>query len=462
MPTYADSPQSEDMIEDDPQPASSSARGTLKLKRLKAGGTSKLAVRIQLDGPLDSFASASVVSASPELVPDEEAQDLSSDDEIFKDVRVYVRQTMGKGAFLKAEAGICGGGDEANAPPMTPWMEGGNFVTVRHPPPDAPIDTPPLPGFENGKPRPLYSNGLSFQLPLTCRHWFDPRFVSDIERAELDTLGVSESVYRQLRDRLIDAYNVEPSKFLSVRNAREATGFGEVGVLTKLWAFLDYWGIINFLADASTAPRFSKKLVDFPIGRAVEKIEIINCSACKKHCHFTAFKLKPEAAPLVPRDHISQARFCNACIQSGNYPPFFSAASFEPIDVFLPGTNTSEFSEEETMKLIEAIDRYGTDWHAVAAMVAGGKTPAQCLLHFAQIPIMDRFLPTNANAQTGNKIAPKPNPFRNESHSLLALLDFVSSAVPPSVSAEVAKMVLTLVKAEDVDMESQDAKLETK
>lgn len=458
VPSYAESsPQSEDMMEDD---APVKASGSLKLKRMKMGSSmnSKLAVRVHLDGPADNFTSASVVSASPELVPDEDAQDLSSDDEIFKDVRAYVRQTMGKPALVKAEAGICGPNDE---PPLlaeptsrslTPWIDGGNFVTVRHPSPDAPIDTPPLPGFEDGVPRTIYPNGLSFQLPLTCRHWFDPRFVSDIERAELETtFGISEALYRQLRDKLIDAYNVEPSKYLSVRNAREATGYGEVGVLTKLWAFLDYWGIINYLSDPSTAPRFSKKLIDFPIGRiANDKIKPIICSACKKNCHFTAFKLKPEAAPLVPMQHIRIARFCSACIRSGNFPPFFSPSSFEPIDVFLPGTCTSEFTEEESMKLIEAIDRYGTDWHAVAHMVAGGKTPAQCLLHFAQIPIMDQFVPP-FNGQ--EKIVPKPNPFRNDAHSLLPLLHLVGSAVPHGVSAQVAAIVKSFLKQDDVIMD---------
>lgn len=470
MPSYADSPQSEDMMEDDQAPSSlkalSGATGGLKLKRLKGGpGSSlsgKLAVRVQLDGPADSFVSATVVSASPELVPDEDAQDLSSDEEIFKDVRSYVRQTMGKPALLKAEAGICGSGEDSSAAPLllpessrsvTPWIEGGsNFVTVRHPAPDAPIDTPPLPGSEDGFVRAIYPNGLSYQLPLTCRHWFDPRYVSDIERNELDTFGVSESIYKELRDQLIDAYNVDPSKYLSVRNAREATGYGEVGVLTKLWAFLDYWGVINHLSDPSTAPRFSKKLVDFPIGRPSQALERIACSYCRKTCDFTTYKLKSEAAPLIPRDQVAQARFCSACIQTGNFPPFFSVSSFEPLDVFLPGTCTSEFTEEETMKLIEAIDRYGTDWLAVANMVAGGKTPAQCLLHFAQIPIMDRFGPDGPSAQ--DKLVPKPNPFRNETHSLLPVLKLLGAAVPPEVSAHVAGLSRSLIKSEDVVMET--------
>lgn len=438
MASYTDSPLSEDM-EDDPAPKG------IKLKRLKAGG--RIAVRVTLDGPADNFVSANVVSASSELVseePDDEA--LSSDDEIFKDVRAFVRQTMGKPALSKAEAGICGGGLKAEDVgmdmnrPQTPWSEaGGNYITVRHPAPDAPIDTPPLPGTENGKVRTVVpSTGLYYELPMTCRHWFNPRWVSDLERAELATFGVPERTYRELRDRLVDAYNVDPSKYLSIRSAREATGFGEIGVLTKVWGFLDYWGIINYLADPTTAPRYAKKLIDFPMGRPKNAIEEIICCSCHKPCSYTAYALKPEAAPLIPKEQILPARFCSACINSGNYPPFFSKSAFEAVDVELPGTVTAEFSEEETMKLIEAIQRYGTDWESVAKMVGAGKTGAQCLLHFIQIPVVDKLIgPANEGDE---KFKPKLNPFRNESDELLGLLTLLSSTVPSDVAAQVAAL----------------------
>ena len=406
-----------------------------------------MSVRVQLDGPVEQFTSATVISAD---LPGEDDDDaLSSDDEIFKDVRAYLRQTMGKHALVRAEAGICGGGEENTAEQSrtaTPWLEGmGNYVTVRHPPPDAPIDTPPLPGMEDGAPRPIvHASGLTYALPLTYRHWFDPRMVADLERSELGTFGVTEGVYREIRDKIIDAYNVDPSKFLSVRNAREATGFGEIGTLTKVWGFLDYWGIINYLADPSTAPRFSKKLIDFPIGRPNDRIKEIKCSVCHKACHFTAFVLRSEAAPLIPREQVSMARFCSGCINTGAYPPFFTRASFEQIDVVLPGTVTPDFSEEDTMRLVEAVDRYGADWHAVANMVSGGKTAAQCLLHFAQIPIFDRFM---ADVGGPPPCVPKPNPFRDESNPLLSVLTLLSTAVPAHLAGEAARMV---AKAEDV------------
>jgi hypothetical protein len=448
---YTDSPQSEDMMEDDAAVASKST-STIRLKKTKQGSLSgRISVKVQIDGTPDQFVSASVVGS--DFAFNDNEDDLSSDDEIFKDVRAYIRQTMGKSALVKAESGICGGGEEpVDTRSATPWLDGstGNYITVRHPSPDAPIDTPPLPGFEDGSARPIvFSTGLSYQLPLTCKHWFHPKHVSDIERSELSVFGVPETVYRELRDKIIDAYNIDPSKFLSVRNAREATGYSEIGVLTKIWGFLDYWGIINFLSDPSTAPRFSKKLIDYPFGTAVEPIPETLCSVCHKPCSFSAYVIKPDSAPLVPREQVNMARFCSTCINTGSYPHFFTKESFEQIDVVLPGTVTAEFTEEDTMKLIEAIDRYGTDWEAVAQMVGGGKTGSQCCLHFSQIPILDRYMP----ASRESKFVPKVNPFRDEENPLLSVFFLLSSAVPGDIAAQVAKQVLSEINQNnDVEM----------
>ena len=430
---YTDSPGSEAM-EDEPMrpPASSFKR--------KSG---RIAVRVQLDGAVESFGVAAVVGQFLDGLPDVD-DGFSSDEEIFKDVRTYVRQTMGKAAVVRAEAGLCGAGGEEDingqaSRAATQWLEGGatgsNYVTVKHPPPDAPIDVPPLPGFDRKGPN-IYPNGLWFQLPLTCRHWFHPKFVADLERAELPVFGLSEQEYRDLRDTILDAYNADPSKYLSIRNARDATGFGEVGVLTKVWGFLDFWGIINYVADPSSAPRYSKKLIDFPIGAPSYAIPEILCSACHKACSFTAFVLKPDAAPLVPAEQLAKARFCSTCMNTGSYPPFFSRDSFDQIDVHLPSTVNPEWTEEETMRMIEGIDRYGPDWEPVARLVGGGKTAAQCLLHFVQIPIQDRYMDLEPK-----NILPKQNPFRNEASELVKLLGVLSSAVPVEASSLVAALV---------------------
>lgn len=98
------------------------------------------------------------------------------------------------------------------------------------------------------------------------------------------------------------------------------------------------------------------------------------------------------------------------------------------------------------MRMIEAIDRYGTDWDAVSQMVGGGKTAAQCLLHFIQIPILDRFMATKKEE---DKIVPTVNPMRDQENPLLPLLTVLASAVPFDVSAQVAKLVLS---SRDVDM----------
>ena len=464
--TYSDSPGgSEDMEDDDFNSLKQQVSGRGRKSSIMSGG--KLAIRVRLDGTADNFTLASVSQLPPDLVAtSREDGEISSDDEIYKDVRTFVRQTMGKPAALRAEAGICGTGEYATegggVRGASNWLDGGgfaqgNYVTVRHPLPNLPIDVPPLP---MGLPEKTTGDIPSWvlinrRLPLTCRHWFDQRYVADIERSELGNFGVSESLYKDLRDRIINAYFMEPSKFLSVRNAREATGYGETAVLVKIWGFLDYWGIINFYSDPSTAPRFSKKLVDYPMGaqRDAGEASKVKCSNCHKICTITCYKIKPESAPMVPREQISLARFCSACFNTGMYPSsFFTKDSFEQEDLMLPGSVNSEWTEEETLKLFEGIDRYGLDWEAVASLIGGGKTAAQCLLHFVQLPMLERFLP---QSEFRTNIQVKPNPFRDPGSSLLSLITTMCATVPLEVSLAVAQMAAKLspsVKHEDVDM----------
>jgi hypothetical protein len=118
---YSDSPNISDG-EDDQPPMSGSA---IRLKKGSRNG--KLAIRVQLDGSADNFSTGSVIS---NLLPQELASadnDISSDDEIYKDVRTFVRQTMGKQAILRAEGGICGTGEYAEtgaaSRAATQWLE---------------------------------------------------------------------------------------------------------------------------------------------------------------------------------------------------------------------------------------------------------------------------------------------------------------------------------------------------
>jgi SWI/SNF related-matrix-associated actin-dependent regulator of chromatin subfamily C len=139
-------------------------------------------------------------------------------------------------------------------------------------------------------------------------------------------------------------------------------------------------------------------------------------------------------------------RLCSTCFNTSSYPPFFSKDSFDQVDVMLPGTVTHEWTEEETLKLFEAIERYGSsDWSAIASMVGGGKTHSQCLLHFSQLPMNERFSPVSNGA---NSVAPRINPFRDPHSSVLSLVNIMCATVPKEIGAVVAAALVT----QDVEM----------
>lgn len=55
-----------------------------------------------------------------------------------------------------------------------------------------------------------------------------------------------------------------------------------------------------------------------------------------------------------------------------------------------------EWTDQETLLLLEGIERFGDDWQAIAQHV-GTKTKIQCVLHFIRLPIEDQFLEDQLN-----------------------------------------------------------------
>lgn len=50
-----------------------------------------------------------------------------------------------------------------------------------------------------------------------------------------------------------------------------------------------------------------------------------------------------------------------------------------------------EWSDQETLLLLEALELYRDDWNKVCEHV-GSRTQDECILHFLRLPIEDQFL----------------------------------------------------------------------
>lgn len=107
----------------------------------------------------------------------------------------------------------------------------------------------------------------------------------------------------------------------------------------------------------------------------------------------------------------------------------------------LPHLPKSDWTDEETLALLDGINKHGENWDAIAQRVKT-KTKEQCLLHFLQLPIEDQFLVSIGDSN--KSIQEQPLPFADSSNPVMALVTFLAATVQPAVGAAAAEAALSL------------------
>eukprot|EP00741_Cyanophora_paradoxa_P025712 tig00000388_g24813.t1 len=133
-----------------------------------------------------------------------------------------------------------------------------------------------------------------------------------------------------------------------------------------------------------------------------------------------------------------------------------------------------EWTEEETLALLEALETHGERWEEVAAKV-GSKTPEQCVLRFVRLPIEEPFLEeqhgraaamgrlrrgefeerADYEAAPSALVPGGPLPFTDTGNPILAQLAFLASAVGPNIAAAAAQAALGAILREMGEAEAQ-------
>jgi len=166
---------------------------------------------------------------------------------------------------------------------------------------------------------------------------------------------------------------------------------------------------------------------------------------------------------------------CVACFAAGNLPDGASSARFARVvsatrgdersalaagdGPVAPGTlnaretspdldaDANDWTDQETLTLLEAIERHGEDWSSVASRVAT-KNAEQCVRRFARLPIEDAFLEALAKDAAVKDATPSETPSREETpfagapNPVMAVVAFLATCVGPRVAAAAAKAAL--------------------
>uniref|UniRef100_A0A8C9TH78 SWI/SNF related BAF chromatin remodeling complex subunit C1 n=1 Tax=Scleropages formosus TaxID=113540 RepID=A0A8C9TH78_SCLFO len=253
--------------------------------------------------------------------------------------------------------------------------------------------------------------------------WFDYNSIHEIERRALPEFfnGKNKSktpeIYLAYRNFMIDTYRLNPQEYLTSTSCRRNLT-GDVCAIMRVHAFLEQWGLVNYQVDAESRP--------LPMGPPPTS-------------HFTVLADTPSG--LMPL-HLRPPQI-PASQQMLNFPEKGKEKQMDlqnfGLRVCAFSTCGREWTEQETLLLLEGLEMYKDDWNKVSEHV-GSRTQDECILHFLRLPIEDPYL--ESPDTTLGPLAYQPVPFSQSGNPVMSTVAFLASVVDPRVAAAAAKAAL--------------------
>ncbi len=104
------------------------------------------------------------------------------------------------------------------------------------------------------------------------------------------------------------------------------------------------------------------------------------------------------------------------------------------------GLRSKDWSDQETLLLLEGLEMYKDDWNKVCEHVAT-RTQDECILKFLQLPIEDPFLDGSNNSALG-PLAYQPVPFSQTGNPIMSTVAFLASVIDPRVASAASQAAL--------------------
>ncbi|XVF35793.1 hypothetical protein REPUB_Repub19eG0001400 [Reevesia pubescens] len=246
---------------------------------------------------------------------------------------------------------------------------------------------------------PSYSRWFSWEKIDPCELRFLPEFFDGRSPSKTPRL------YMYYRNSIIKQFRENPSRKISFTDARR-TLVGDVGSVRRVFDFLDLWGLINYspssfkpAKDTATTTTSNNKSADAlslespssaaPTSKHSSSTSRRFCGACKSLCTIACFVCDKYDSTL-----------CARCYVRGNFRVGLSNADFRRVEI--TDEAKADWSEKETLLLLEAVMHYGDDWKKVAQHV-GGRTDKDCVAHFIKLPFGEEYLghPSSNEAESG-------------------------------------------------------------
>ncbi|VFQ95919.1 unnamed protein product [Cuscuta campestris] len=329
-----------------------------------------------------------------------------------------------------------------------------DLTSLPPPPPPPQQETPPLPQLTRPESSPIPSTAapirsitagtptaiITSHLPETdvinvpsYSRWFSWNSIHEGEIRLLPEFfdGGSASknprVYKYYRNTIIRRFRENPTRKVSFTEVRK-TLVGDVGSIRRVFDFLETWGLINY--SGSTSSKTQLKWEDKEASRAsfqsseanatsmdIQVLKKRLCSGCKTLCSISCFLCDKYDMVL-----------CAKCYVRGNYRVGLSSSDFRKVD--LNEETKTDWSEKETLLLLEAVTHFGDDWKKVAGHV-GGRSEKECVSRFIKLSFGEQFVGPPESAEMDYEQIPskrtKLTPLADASNPIMAQAAFLSA-----------------------------------
>uniref|UniRef100_A0A8C1MSS1 SWI/SNF related, matrix associated, actin dependent regulator of chromatin, subfamily c, member 2 n=1 Tax=Cyprinus carpio TaxID=7962 RepID=A0A8C1MSS1_CYPCA len=265
--------------------------------------------------------------------------------------------------------------------------------------------------------------------------WFDYNSVHAIERRALPEFfnGKNKSktpeIYLAYRNFMIDTYRLNPQEYLTSTACRRNLA-GDVCAIMRVHAFLEQWGLINYQVDSESRPTpmgppptsHFHVLADTPSSLVPLQPKASQTSSSQQMLSFPD-KVKDKPADLQ-----------NFGLRTDVY-----SKKSGPAKTKNAASATREWTDQETLLLLEGLEMYKDDWNKVSEHV-GSRTQDECILHFLRLPIEDPYLEDSSSSL--GPLAYQPVPFSQAGNPVMSTVAFLASVVDPRVASAAAKSAL--------------------
>ena len=150
---------------------------------------------------------------------------------------------------------------------------------------------------------------------------------------------------------------------------------------------------------------------------------------------------------------------CPPCYLEGRFPSSMYSGDFVRLDESAfkhagqagGAGQEDDWTDEETLKLLEGLEMYEEDWGLISLHV-GTRSREQCITKFIQLPIQDAYLDGTAQKDLGAlQYAPRDPvsgkavplvPFAQAENPVMSIVALLASAVSPAVASAAAQSAL--------------------